>query len=127
MTSRIDYKAAPPGVIIREIGEGLAVNRLQRNITQAELAKQAGIATRTLRRLESGEGATLDTLIRLLQALGMAQSLDLLLPKGNLSPMQSIQNARSESASTRAPRKRARKARTEKPAGSWSWDEKETP
>ena len=48
--------------IVRELGERLARTRLERNLTQAELAEQAGIAKRTLERIEAGGAAQLDSL-----------------------------------------------------------------
>ena len=41
-------------VILRELGERLARVRLERNLTQAGLAEQAGVSKRTVERLESG-------------------------------------------------------------------------
>lgn len=47
--------------------------RAQRKLSQADLARLAGIPLRTYQRLESGDGgAKLDTLIRALDALGLS-------------------------------------------------------
>lgn len=46
--------------------------RSQKNLTQADMARLAGIPLRTYQRLESGDrGAKLDTLLRVLDALGL--------------------------------------------------------
>ena len=46
--------------------------RLSQGLTQAELARRAGIPLRTYQRLESGDrGSKLDTLLRTLDALGL--------------------------------------------------------
>tara|TARA_R110002072_G_scaffold233478_1_gene391006 strand:+ start:499 stop:876 length:378 start_codon:yes stop_codon:yes gene_type:complete len=125
MTSKIDFMVAPPGIVLKEIGERIAENRLQQNITQDELAQKSGVAVRTLRRLEAGNGGSMETLVRTLQALGHADSLDFLLPRIDISPMQAIKVARNKHARTN-PRSRASKKRI-KSATSWSWDERETP
>ena len=55
-----------PESLLEETGKKLERLRLSRNITQSDLAQDAGVSLRTLRRLESGEGATLDSFIRIL-------------------------------------------------------------
>jgi transcriptional regulator with XRE-family HTH domain len=44
--------------VLRELGERLLKVRLDRNLTQAALAEQAGISKRTVERIESGEVAS---------------------------------------------------------------------
>lgn len=124
MTSKINFMVAPPSVVLKEIGERVAENRLQQNITQDDLAQKAGVAVRTLRRLEAGSGGSLETLVRLLQGLDQADSLDLVLPRVHISPMQAIKA--SSKAGKDMSRVRARKKHI-KPKTSWTWDEKETP
>lgn len=126
MASKIDFKVASPDVVSAELGDRIATARLQRNVTQLELAEQSGIAVRTLRRLEAGQGGSIDTLIRLLQALGAAHSLDLLLPESGVSPMDVIQKNRSGRGGAARPRQRARK-KPQEPVSAWSWDEGEAP
>jgi len=70
------------------IGARIQRERLNRNLTQAELAEQAGIGVRTVRSLEAGKRPTVETLIRALRALGRLGTLDALLPEPGLSPLQ---------------------------------------
>ena len=59
----------PPETIVAQIK---AVRRSKR-LTQAEVAKRAGVPLRTYQRLESGDrGSKLDTLLRTLDALGLS-------------------------------------------------------
>ena len=44
--------------VLSELGSRLAQVRLERNLTQAQLAEQAGVSKRTVERLESGSVAT---------------------------------------------------------------------
>jgi len=75
-------------VIQATLGKRLKRERLNQNITQAELAKQAGISRRTLVAAEKGEGTTLLTLIRLLRGLGKLAQLDQFMPEPPVSPIQ---------------------------------------
>jgi len=53
-----------------EIGRNIRDLRLRRGMDQESLAKTAGISSRTLRRVESGEGVRARTLARISEALG---------------------------------------------------------
>ncbi|WP_207916815.1 helix-turn-helix transcriptional regulator [Iodobacter fluviatilis] len=53
--------------ILRERQKRLCINR---NWEQKLVAERAGISLRTLRNIESGNGSSLNTLIRVLRVLG---------------------------------------------------------
>jgi transcriptional regulator with XRE-family HTH domain len=125
MATKLDFRLAPPAVVLKELGERLAQTRLQQNVTQDELASRSGVGVRTLRRFESGNGATLDNFIRLLQALGHAHLLDQVLPLPGVSPMREVMMAK-KTLHKRATRPRALK-KTAHVKTPWSWDNKETP
>jgi len=61
------------------LGNRLKSLRLQRNLTQASLAKRAGISRPTLGALERGGRATIETLARVMYVLGREAELDELL------------------------------------------------
>lgn len=103
-----------PGSIAEELGRRLGQLRLSRNITQSELAQDAGVSERTLRRLESGKGATLDSFIKILVALKLQQNMDMLVPDPSFRPIERIRTGGSE-------RQRARTAKRPKPATQWRW------
>jgi transcriptional regulator with XRE-family HTH domain len=74
--------------ILKELGERLAHARLQRNLTQAALAEQAGIAKRTVERLESGEvSARMSAFLRVCRVLGLLDRLDAVIPEAQPTPM----------------------------------------
>jgi transcriptional regulator with XRE-family HTH domain len=88
---------------------------LERNLSQAQLAEQAGISKRTLERLEAGAAATqLSLFLRVLRQLDLLERLELLLPDPQPSPLALLEQQR-------ATRKRASRPRTTKPASTWSW------
>ena len=70
------------------VGERIQRERLNQNMTQADLAERAGVGVRTLRSLETGDKTTMETFIRVLRALGKLGALDAFLPEPGLSPLQ---------------------------------------
>ena len=60
---------------LREMGEDLSTWRKLRGLTAAEVADRAGLAAKTVLRLESGQGATLENAMRVARALGVLDSL----------------------------------------------------
>ena len=57
------------------MGEQLGIWRKLRQLTVAQVAERAGISRYTVMRLENGEGASMENLLRVARALGV---LDLL-------------------------------------------------
>lgn len=82
--------------ILTELGRRLRRYRLQQNLTQAALALDAGVATRTLRNVENGSDTQLVTLLRILRALGRLDALDAFLPRPGVSPMELLRSGGRE-------------------------------
>jgi transcriptional regulator with XRE-family HTH domain len=59
----------------RRMGENLATWRRLRRLTAAQVADRAGISRYTVMRLENGEGATMENLLRVARALGVLDQL----------------------------------------------------
>jgi transcriptional regulator with XRE-family HTH domain len=59
----------------RRIGQDLATWRRLRRLTAAQVADRAGISRYTVMRLENGEGATMENLLRVARALGVLDQL----------------------------------------------------
>ena len=59
----------------RQMGEDLNTWRKLRRLTIAEVADRAGVGVNTVRRLEGGEGATVESLLRVARALGVLDPL----------------------------------------------------
>ncbi|WP_245307462.1 helix-turn-helix domain-containing protein [Rhizobium altiplani] len=100
------------------MGQKLERFRLSRNITQQQLATDAGISERTLRRLESGDNPTLDSLIRVLIALKIQGNIDLLIPDSRIRPIERVRTKGTE-------RQRSRSTKTAKQPKPWEWGTKE--
>ena len=73
---------------LNEFGERLKRYRLNRNLSQKEIAERAGIGLASVARLEDGKGSTLANFIRVLTALDALDSLDAFLPVPSISPIQ---------------------------------------
>lgn len=67
--------------VLEEIGGRIRNLRIQKNMTQEELAKKSGISFTTLNRIENGEDTKFSTLVRILIQLGLDDNLDHLVPK----------------------------------------------
>jgi len=104
--------------LLQLIGERLAQLRLAKNLTQEQLAEQAGLGLRTLQRLELGQAATqLSGFVRVCRALGLAERFDLLLPAQTASPIAQLKLQKRQ-------RKRATgRKRSTRPAAKWTWGE----
>lgn len=70
-----------------EIGERLRQARLNRDLTQADVAVLAGVARKTVLNAEKGK-VQLDILIAIMGTLDLTDQLDLFLPKQAISPLQ---------------------------------------
>ena len=114
MSYKIDFSLATSNQIESALCKRLENIRLSRNVTQVQLAEEAGVSPRTIGRLEKGQGVSVDTFIRVLIALGIQQNLEALLPDPTVRPIERINVGGAE-------RKRARPGlSTEKPE-IWSW------
>lgn len=111
--------------VLAEIGARLQRTRLERNQTQQQLADEAGIGVRTLERLESGRGATLANVVRVLRALELLEALDRALPPPLASPVERLKLAgrRRRRASGVAPAPRA----VDHGDPTWTWGDEEQP
>jgi transcriptional regulator with XRE-family HTH domain len=111
-------------LILTEMGRRLARLRLEAGLTQARLAEQAGVAKRTLERVEAGESIQLLTLIRLLRVLGLLDGLDSIVPSTQASPMNLLKQAEKEAAASHS-RQRASAKKDVAREQPWSWGDEQ--
>ncbi|MBX2867559.1 MAG: helix-turn-helix domain-containing protein [Acidiferrobacterales bacterium] len=103
--------------IENELGRQIESIRLSRNITQSQLADAAGVSRSTISRLaKENAGISLDSFIRILQALDLTEQLETLLPDPEIRPLQQL-SKKSYS------RQRARQSGsgTSQSEESWTW------
>tara|TARA_R110000822_G_scaffold181982_1_gene321666 strand:+ start:300 stop:653 length:354 start_codon:yes stop_codon:yes gene_type:complete len=106
--------------VLSEIGERIARRRLDLQLTQAAVAEQAGIAKRTLERMEAGHSSQLSSLIRVLRVLEAMPGLESLVPESTPRPMDLLKRKGKQRQRASSPRTR------QPPAGPWHWDDDQT-
>jgi transcriptional regulator with XRE-family HTH domain len=104
-------------IVLQEIGSRLKRKRVDAGLTQAQLAEQAGIAKRTVERLESGNGTDSLALVRVLRALKIVENLESLLPDTPQSPITLLKTRGRERTRVRA----TRAQETSQGETSWKW------
>ena len=88
------------------LGQRLRARRMQRLLTQDELAARAGIAVGTVRKLESSGQSSMDSVMRVVLVLGLADELQSLFVPQVLSIAQ-MESAESAQLVQGAQRQRA--------------------
>lgn len=71
----LNFNLATPSEVGRELGARIRRRRLAGGLRQRDLAARAGVSANILRNLEREGHATLDSFIRVVLALGMADQL----------------------------------------------------
>jgi transcriptional regulator with XRE-family HTH domain len=103
--------------VLTELGERITRRRLDLQLTQAMLAKEAGVGKSTVERIEAGNSAQLASLVSILRVLDLFANLDQLIPETAPGPLDMLKRKgkpRQRASSGREPE------RAEEP---WSWDE----
>jgi transcriptional regulator with XRE-family HTH domain len=103
--------------LLMELGGRLAKMRLERNLTQAQLAEQAGISKRTVERLEKGASTQLAGFVRVCRVFGILDRFETLLPEPIPSPILQLKlrGKQRRRAST------SKKKEAEGTAKKWRW------
>jgi transcriptional regulator with XRE-family HTH domain len=114
---RMTYQTMSDAAILKEFGARLRRVRLNRNLTQSQLAERAGIGRRTIQKAEDGEVTTLATVIAMLRGLDLLSQLDKFLPEPPLSPTQL---ARMQG---RKRRRASNRRRANEGSSDWTWGE----
>ena len=114
MENKVDFSVATSDQIEKTLCKQIGNISLTRNITQVELANEAGISPNTVVRLEKGKGVSFDTFIRVLIALGVQHNLETLLPDPNIRPIDRVNIGGTE-------RKRASSKKETQEKDVWVW------
>jgi transcriptional regulator with XRE-family HTH domain len=99
----LDIGFATSDEMSSELGARLKAQRLAQGIAQADLAGRAGVSVGTIKNLESKGQCSLETLVRIAMALGLADHLQALfaLKVQTIAQMAQAQRAKRQ----RAPRR----------------------
>ncbi len=94
------------------LGRHVRQARIREQLTQAEVATRANVSLGALRHLESGAGATVTTLVKVLRALGQEDWLSTLANEpdsAEFNPLDLLSTAEAEQGTRR---RRVRRPRT---------------
>ena len=103
--------------VLAELGDRLARHRLNRNLTQDQLAREAGVSKRTVGRLENGQSSQVTNLVRVLRALGLLGNFDALVPAPLASPIEALK------AKARERHRASPASKKPKLSSEWTWDD----
>ncbi len=105
MATKMAFNLASPVEILQTLGHRIRAQRLAQGLPQHELAQMAGLSLGALRKLESSGQSSLETLVRVAQALGLVTELEdvFLVKRHSIAQME---HATATGGRQRAPRRR---------------------
>lgn len=68
-------------VILKELGKRIKEHRIALNMTQMELAEKCNISISTETRIENGDDSKMSNYIKIMEALGILENIDVLIPE----------------------------------------------
>ena len=107
--------------VLQELGARLERRRIDANLTQAELAEEAGISKRTLERIATGHSTDFTMLLRVLRVLKLLEGLESLVSDPPPSPIALLKQKGRRRSRAGHPRKKSAGAGS--PSSPWKWGE----
>jgi transcriptional regulator with XRE-family HTH domain len=83
---------ATPNELESMLGEHLKALRLQKNLDRQTLCDRAGVSMNALRHLETGQGSTVKTLVRVVRALERQEWLAGVAPIASINPLHMVRD-----------------------------------
>lgn len=87
----MDWNSLNNANVIQEIGARLKNQRINKRMTQQQLAEKAGVSLFTIAQIERGKSVSMTMLVAVLRVLRLLDNLDLLLPEPKISPVALLQ------------------------------------
>jgi transcriptional regulator with XRE-family HTH domain len=109
--------------VLHEFGERLERRRIDADLTQAQLAEEAGISKRSVERIEAGDSTDFVMLLRVLRQLKLLEALDQLVPDLPQSPLVLLKGRGRARKRVGRPRGKLDDRAQPKPAPPWKWRE----
>ncbi len=109
--------------VLQEIGARLERRRIDAELTQAQLAEEAGISKRSVERIEAGDSTDFVMLLRVLRVLKLIDALDQWLPDTPQSPLVLLKGRGRVRKRVGQPRGRKGGKAATKAALPWKWRE----
>ncbi|MGQ1910988.1 helix-turn-helix domain-containing protein [Marinifilum sp. RC60d5] len=86
--SDINWASMTDGALLKTVGDFVRHHRLNQNITQSQLAKEANISRSTLSLMEKGDKITFPTLIQVLRVLDQLHIMNVFKVEEQISPIE---------------------------------------
>ncbi len=83
----MDWNSMSNANVAQEIGKRLKTHRINKKLTQKQLAEKAGVSLFTIAQVEKGKSVSLSMLIPVLRVLRLIDNLELLVPEPQISPI----------------------------------------
>ena len=112
-----DFYTLSDAQLVKRIGNKIKSVRLKRNITQQSLAEASSISVSSLKKIESGEIGTFDSLLRVLRTLGMLESISTLFEEEQMSPSEYYEMVNK--AKTQTLKRAVGQIKTDKEVSEW--------
>lgn len=98
----IDLYGSTDARLLAELGKKLRAIRLKKDMTQATLAKDAGVGLSVVINIEAGKGCSISSFIKVLRALNSLELLDAFFEEEPVSPVLMAQMMKKNPARKRA-------------------------
>jgi transcriptional regulator with XRE-family HTH domain len=105
--------------VVTELGLRIARHRRERNWTQADFAREAGVGQATVQRVERGRSVQMTTMVRLLRTLDLLGALDDAIPESVRLPIAELE--REQRRKTRQRVRARRELPSETQGERWTW------
>lgn len=83
----MDWNSLSNDSVIQVISKRLKAHRINKKLTQQQLADRAGVSLFTIAQIEKGKSVSLSMLIPVLRVLRLIDNFELLVPEPQISPI----------------------------------------
>lgn len=97
----MDWNSLSNADVIIEIGSRLKKERINKKLTQKQLAGKAGVSLFTVAQIEKGFSVSVNMLVAVMRVLRLLPNLELLLPEQPISPVALLKQTRLETKRVR--------------------------
>jgi transcriptional regulator with XRE-family HTH domain len=83
----MDWNSISNENAVQETGKRLKAHRINKRLTQKQLAEKAGISLFTVAQIEKGKPVSISMLMPVLRILRLLDNMELLIPETQISPV----------------------------------------
>jgi len=97
----MDWNSLSNADVVSEIGIRLKKERINKKLTQRQLAGKAGIRLFTVKKKKKGNSVSVNMLVAVMRVLRLLSNLELLLPEQQISPVALLKQVHKETQRVR--------------------------